>query len=74
MILSGNGISIVRSPGCASSIREGRLVQTLPVYKIPKFELSALIPASRPILPKVRETITLTKQHLADIWAFTTET
>jgi len=60
-------------PGCASAIREGRLVQILPDYKIPKFELTALIPASRPILPKIRETIALTKQHLADIWGLTTE-
>lgn len=73
LISAGAGIGVVQSPGCAADLRDGRVVRLLPDYQVPKFELTALIPASRPILPKVRATIELMKQYLPDVWGFSPE-
>lgn len=70
LIASGKGIGVVQTPGCADALRDGRLVQVLPEFKVPKFELTALIPPSRPLQAKVRETLALTLQHLPKIPGF----
>lgn len=70
LILAGVGIGVIQSPGCADDLRAGRLVRLLPDYEVPKFELTGLIPASRPISPKIRTTIDFMKQCLPDIQGY----
>lgn len=70
LLLSGNGIGVVQTPACAGALRDGRLVELLPAHRVPPFELTALVPASRPILPKVRETISLAKKYISEIDGF----
>jgi len=70
LILSGIGIGVVQTPGCASDLLAGRLVRLLPQYEVPKFELAALMPAGQPVTPKVKAVIAIIRKYLPEVSGF----
>ncbi|WP_242108933.1 LysR family transcriptional regulator [Luteimonas aquatica] len=73
LIMDGAGIGIVQSPGSAKDLADGRLVRLLPDYEVPKFELTAIIPVSRPVPSKVRAIVGLMKQYLPEVPGYSPE-
>ncbi|HEY9272698.1 MULTISPECIES: LysR family transcriptional regulator [Achromobacter] len=64
MILAGSGIGVVQKPACADALEQDRLVRLLPSYAVPPFTLNALVPAQRPLSPRITRIIEVLRDEI----------
>ncbi|MBS7522936.1 LysR family transcriptional regulator [Serratia ureilytica] len=64
LLVDGEGIGVLQEPASIKALERGKLVELLPQYSVPSFELNALIRAQRPIPKKVRAIIDILKQEI----------
>lgn len=57
---------VVQQPACVGALAEGRLIQVLRDYAIPRFPLHVLIPRVRPIPARIRAALAVIKECLPD--------
>lgn len=67
LIINGRGIGVLQKPACVEALEQGDLVEILPQYSVPSFELNALIQAQRPVPPKLKAIIDLMKKEIPPI-------
>ena len=67
MILSGVGIGVLEEPACVAALAEGRLVQIMPGFDLPPFELNLLSQTQRQIPTRVRMIVTMLNSCMPDI-------
>jgi DNA-binding transcriptional LysR family regulator len=67
LLLAGAGIGVLQEPVCAQGIAAGQLVQVLPDYTVPGFDLHALYPSSRALPPATRLLLAWLGEHLPAI-------
>lgn len=66
LLLAGAGIGVMQEHACAEALSHGRLIQILPDYTVPGFDLNALFPAVRPVPSKTRTMIAMLEQYLPE--------
>lgn len=62
LLAAGAGIGVLQEPVCAETMESGRLIQLLPAYTVPGFDLHALF--ARPIPSKTRAIMTILERAL----------
>ncbi|AXA71760.1 LysR family transcriptional regulator [Achromobacter insolitus] len=64
MISASSGIGVVQKPACAAALQQGKLVRLLPRYTVPAFPLNALVPAQRPLSPRITRIIEVLRDEI----------
>ncbi|CAB3669791.1 LysR family transcriptional regulator [Achromobacter pestifer] len=64
MISAGAGIGVVQQPACLPALRQGKLVELLPQYRVPSFPINVLVQATRPMPPRIRAIIDILKSEV----------
>jgi DNA-binding transcriptional LysR family regulator len=67
LLRDGAGIGVLQEPVCAEDLASGRLIQLLPGFTVPGFDLNALYPAIRPLPPRIRAVLSLLDEQLPTI-------
>ncbi|MHC0505772.1 LysR family transcriptional regulator [Achromobacter aegrifaciens] len=64
MIAAGSGIGVVQRPACADAMQQGKLIRLLPAYIVPAFTLNALVPAQRPLSPRITRVVDILRDEI----------
>lgn len=63
--LAGEGIAILPHFLIAAELRDGRLVEMLPEYRLPQPRMKAVLPRRREVVPKTRQFVEFLQQRMA---------
>ncbi len=63
--LAGDGIAVLPHFLVAGELREGRLIEVLPDYRLPQPQMKAVLPRRREVIPKTRQLVEFLQQRMA---------
>jgi DNA-binding transcriptional LysR family regulator len=63
--LAGEGIAILPHFLIAAELRDGRLIEVLPDYRLPQPRMKAVLPRRREVVPKTRQFVEFLQQRMA---------
>jgi DNA-binding transcriptional LysR family regulator len=69
LVKRGIGIGVLQAPACMKEISNGEMVELLPGYHIPAFDLHALTPPQKPISPTINQVISFLKTTVPSLLA-----
>lgn len=69
LVKRGIGIGVLQAPACMKEISNGEMVELLPGYHIPAFDLHALTPPQKPISPAINQVISFLKTTVPSLLA-----
>ncbi len=64
MIGAGSGIGVIQKPACIDALLQGRFTRLLPNYTVPPFTLNALVPAQRPLSPRITRVVEILRDEI----------
>lgn len=65
--LAGEGIAVLPHFLVARELREGRLVEVLPDYRLPQPRMKAVMPRKRETVPKTRQFVEFLRERMANL-------
>ncbi|WP_187174065.1 type 2 periplasmic-binding domain-containing protein [Serratia ureilytica] len=59
------GIGVLQEPAATEALKKGELIEILPDYSIPKFEINILTRSQQPVPKKIKHIIDVIRLELA---------